>query len=299
MAVIQVIASRPLAGKTAVCAGLAQVLAAGGARVRLVRLGSGASAEFDAATFATYLFASATSQPAHELHPAADGETVVVEAEAGMASLADAAAVLVVRGAVLEGDIALGGSLGGRLIGSIATDVAPPMVETVARDLTNAGLRPMAVIPEDRVLAAPCVMEIRETLGASILYEGENDLEVVEDILIAPVYADPARPHFRRFASKAVLAPYNKTDLHLVAIETQAACLVITGGGQPSPYVVDRAQGEATTVLLAREETPATLAALSDVWLMSRFRGARKASAIFEQLKSRIDFANLTRRIES
>jgi hypothetical protein len=297
MPVFQVIASRPLAGTTAIAAGLAQGLAAGGARVRLVRLGSGAAADFDAATFATYIFASATGRPEPTVSAAA-GETIVVEADAG-APLTDAAGVLVVRGAMADGDVSLGQSLGERLIGSIGTNVSPANVEAVARDLTNAGLRPLAIIPEDRVLAAPCVMEIRETLGASVLYEGENDLEVVEDVLIAPVYADPARPHFRRFASKAVLAPFNKTDLHLVAIETQAACLVITGGGQPSPYVVDRAQGEATTVLLSREETPATLASLSDVWLTSRFRGGRKAAAVYEHLNGRIDFANLTRRIES
>src|SRR3989304_236065 len=67
---------------------------------------------------------------------------------------------------------------------------------------------------------APGVAELRDALGARVLFEGDNEREVVEDVLIAPVYADPARPHFRRFESKAVLAPFNNTDLHLAAIET-------------------------------------------------------------------------------
>jgi BioD-like phosphotransacetylase family protein len=288
-----------LSGKTALASGLAQGFARQGAQVRLVRSGAGPAAIADAVTFAGFLFASSTGQPASGAPSPAPGETVLHENDAAAAPTSSRnAALLVVRRSVTDEAIALGRALGDRLIGSIATDVAPAAVESVARDLTNGDLRPLAVIPEDRVLAAPCVAEIRDTLQAEVIYEGENDLEVVEDVLIAPVYADPAQPHFRRFASKAVLAPFNKTDLHLAAIETQAACLVITGGGRPSPYVADRARGEATTVLLAREETPLALASLGDVWSTSRFRGERKAAAILHHLESRLDFAGLRRRLE-
>jgi BioD-like phosphotransacetylase family protein len=273
------------------------MLAGGGRRVRLARVGSSEAANSDAAAFAAFLFATSTGRPATEAPAPATDETVVYETDAGAAFVTDPT-VLVVRGSVSEEDVAGGRALGDRLAGTIATDVAPGAIDAVGRDLTNGGLRPMAVIAEDRMLAAPCVADIQIALGAEILYSGDNDLEVIEDILIAPVYADPARPHFRRFESKAVLAPFNKTDLHLVAIETQAACLVITGGGRPSPYVVDRAQGEATTVLLTRNETPQTLASLADVWMASRFAGERKAAAILEHLQRRLDLAALLRRVE-
>jgi BioD-like phosphotransacetylase family protein len=158
-------------------------------------------------------------------------------------------------------------------------------------------MRPLAVVPEDLMLASPSVGEIRDILQAKVLYDGENDLEVVEDVLLSPVYADPARPHFRRFASKAVLSPYNKTDFHLAAIDTQAACLVLTGGGAPSPYVVDRARGESTTVLLAPHETPETLTEMSEVWSRSRFRGERKAEAMSALLEGRLDIPGLLRKL--
>ena len=54
---LQVIASRPLSGKTSSAVARAQGFARDGA-VRLVRLGEGQAANEDAATFATYLFAS-------------------------------------------------------------------------------------------------------------------------------------------------------------------------------------------------------------------------------------------------
>jgi BioD-like phosphotransacetylase family protein len=232
-----------------------------------------------------------------ELESLPDEGNTILEADAGAPPLSGAAVVLVARGEVPEDDADLGKALGSALAGTIATDVPKPRIEQVARDLTNAGLRPLAVIPEDRTLAAPSVGEIRDILEARVLYDGENAAGVIEDVLVAPVYADPAQPHFLRFESKAVLAPFNKTDLHLAAIETQAACLIITGGGDPSPYVIDRAQGESTTVLLTGSETPATLAALSNVWLGSRFRGERKADAIFRHLEGRLDFTTLLRKI--
>jgi BioD-like phosphotransacetylase family protein len=265
--------------------------------VRLARIGSSEAASADAETFAAYLFASTTGRPELDLGMPGEGELVVAEAEAGAAP-ASGQAVLVVRGELTAADADLGRALGSRLIGSIATDVAPGAVESVAGALNNAGLRPITLIPEDRALAAPSIGEIRETLGAGVLYEGEDDLAVVEDVLVAPVYADPAQPHFRRFESKAVLAPFNKTDLLLAAIETEAACLVITGAGQPSPYVLDRAQHGTTTVLTSGRETPQTLAALGDVWLTSRFRGERKAAAVLAQLESRVDFANLALKLQ-
>jgi uncharacterized protein len=208
-------------------------------------------------------------------------------------------ALIAVRGEPTDADKSLAASLGDRLIGAIATCVNPNAIEDVARSLTNGDLRPLALVPEDRTLAAPSVSEIGASLGARILYAGENEREVVEDVLIGPVYADPARPLFRRFASKAILAPFNKTDLHLAAIETNAACLVITGGRDPSPYVIDRAQGEATTILLSQLDTPGTVASLADVWSQTRFRGDRKADAAYAHLDGKLDFASLARKIEA
>jgi BioD-like phosphotransacetylase family protein len=300
MPALQIVSSRPLAGKTAIVVALGQAFAQQAPRVQLLRAGSGAAAEADATTFATFLFAGSPGRPVEAsvaLSTLAAEQTAIIELDAGATPLAGRQAIVVVRGTPDEADASLASSLGDRLLGTIATRVPLGDTEAIARRLTDGGLRPLALLPEDRALAAPSVDEIHGVLAAELLYDGENGAEVVEDVLIAPIYADPAQPHFRRFASKAVLSPFNKTDLHLAAIETQAACLVITGGGKPSPYVLDRAQGESTTVLLAESETPETLAALSDVWLTSRFRGERKASAALALLESRLDVASILERI--
>jgi BioD-like phosphotransacetylase family protein len=297
MPALQVLSTQPLSGKTTVAVAIARGLAESGAAIRLVRAGGGAAAEEDAATFAAYLWASSSGQPVAKFPAAAKDETLVVELDAGAAPETKLAALIAVRGAPTDADKALAASLGDLLAGSIAVCVNPSAIEDVARELTNGNLRPLALIPEDRVLAAPSVAEIGAALGARTLYAGDNLREVVEDVLIGPVYADPARPLFRRYASKAILAPFNKTDLHLAAIETNAACLVITGGKEPSPYVIDRVQGEATTILLSDQDTPGTVASLAGVWSHSRFRGDRKADAAYDYLKGRVDFASLARKL--
>jgi hypothetical protein len=297
MPALQIISSEPFAGRSTVAAALALGLSRSGLRVRLERVGDDGAAAEDARCFAELLFASSAGQPVPAEKAGAESEGLaVIEPPAG-ASLPGMAAVLVVRGASPAAAPELLKPLGDRLIGTIATAVVPARIESVARDLTNAGLRPLAILPEDRLLAAPSVAEIRSTLAAQLLYDGDNAGETVEDLLIGPVYADPARPHFRRFASKAILAPFNKTDLLLAAIETQAACLIITGGRQPSPYVLDRAQHDSTTVLLSADETPQTLTNLGQAWLSSRFRGERKAEAAFRHLEGRVDFAGLARKL--
>jgi BioD-like phosphotransacetylase family protein len=296
MPALQIVSSQPLSGKTTVAVAVARGLAETG-RVRLTRLGSGTAAEEDAAAFAEYTWASSDGSPVAKPPTSAKDETLIVELDAGAAADTKLPAIVVVRGAPTDADKGLAAALGDRLLGTIATCVNPAAIEVVARELTNGNLRPLALIPEDRILAAPSVADIGASLGARTLYAGENEREAVEDVLIGPVYADPARPHFRRFASKAILAPFNKTDLHLAAIETNAACLVITGGKEPSPYVIDRVQGEDTTLLLSPHDTPGTVAALAGVWTRSRFRGDRKAEAAFTNLAGRVDFAALARKL--
>ncbi len=297
MPALQILATKPLSGKTTVANALAQGLAAGGAQLRIERVGSSDAAAQDAESFAGYLFASSSGAAQASAPKPGANETLIIELDAGATPIAGTPALLAVRTTPDDADKALAASLGDRLIGTIAIAVDPAAIESVARDLTNGGLRPLALLPEDRILAAPCVSEISASLNARVLHAGENEHLVVEDVLIGPIYSDPARPHFRRFASKAILAPFNKTDLHLAAIETNAACLVITGGKDPSPYVLDRARREPTTILLSHYDTPGTVAALGDVWFSSRFRGEAKAEAAYASLASRLDFVNLARKL--
>ena len=266
--------------------------------MRLARTGSGESATADAVSFANYLFASTpgVAVDSAALSGFADNETVIVECDAGATPLSSAAAVVVSQRLRRQTRHWPPG-LGDRLIGTIATDVPARRSRALRATSRTRACGRLPSSPRDRMLAAPSVGEIRDILKAQVLYDGENELEVVEDVLLSPVYADPARPHFRRFASKAVLSPLQQ-DRFPPCRNRHAGCLPRPHRRRrPQPYVVDRAQGEATTVLLAPHETPETLTEMSEVWLRSRFRGERKAEAIHALLERRLDIPGLLRKL--
>jgi BioD-like phosphotransacetylase family protein len=298
MPLLQVLSTSPRAGKSSVAAGVAFELAKRGRQVHLYRAGRSDNAAADAETFSELPFAVAPAEPLGDQRVTApEGVLAIVELEAGQAPI-EAPAILVARGKPTEEFGALTGALGGRLIGAIVTAVPARQTEDVARALANAGVRVLAVLPEDRALAAPNVEDIRQALAADVMYEGDNFRLPVQEVLVAPVYTDGFKLHLRRFeASKAVLAPSYKTDLLLAAIEADAACVVMTGGHRPSPYVLDRVQGQPTTLLLAQQQTPAAVAAMSDVWGASPFRGEEKVAAMASLLGPRIDWDDLLTRL--
>jgi BioD-like phosphotransacetylase family protein len=94
-----------------------------------------------------------------------------------------------------------------------------------------------------------------------------------------------------------VLTPSYKTDLILAAIEAETECVVITGGHQPSHYVIDRAQHEPVTLLLAQHQTPAAVAALGEVWTSSAFSGQAKVEAALTLLDARLDWAAFAKKL--
>ena len=295
---LEVVSATPGAGKTAVAVALARGLAAIGQPVQLVRAGSGEPAAIDAVTFASYPFGASPGRVLTSTDIVdRDDQLTIVEGDGGGSPLTAGPAIIIVREKVTGADTALASTLGARLIGSIATAVVPSQIDAVARDLNDAGMRPIALLPESRALAAPSIAELNLALRAEVLYDGENFDEIIDDVVIAPVYTDPARPHFRRFASKAVVTPAYKTDLQLAAVEAGANCLVLTGGQKPSPYLMDRVQGQEITVLMTKDRTVDAVTRLGDVWFANRFRGDRKADAVWALVTDRIDFAALARKL--
>ena len=73
-------------------------------------------------------------------------------------------------------------------------------------------------------------------------------------------------------------------------MSTSTACLILTGGGEPSPYVVDRvAASRDTTLLLAPGGTVETLRDVEDTFGSSAFAGALKLDRIGTLMRDAVD----------
>lgn len=276
MSRILVANAQPGAGSTTVAAGLGHRLALGGRAVRFVRLAGDARAEDDARTFATFEIADATGVPVAEADiPADDQSVTIIEAPAG----ADGAALAQRLGATLV------------LVSEDAT-VVQDGATVIANHQRYAGPNAIA---EDRLLAAPTVARLIEASGATVLSRSEEgDAAICEHLVVGAISHDAADAYFNRFPRRAVVARAEKVDLALAAMLTRSECLILTGGHEPSPYLLDRAAStRETTLLLAPEGTVETMRDIEGSFGKSPFSHEVKLERISALLAEALDPSTL------
>jgi BioD-like phosphotransacetylase family protein len=243
--------------------------------VRLERLAGDDRATADATLFATLDFATGSGEPlAADATPSGDGVTVV-EAAAG----SDVAAIAQ--------------RLGGRAL-IVGTDAASAAagVSAFTNHADEAG--PLA-LPEDRLLAAVTVGRLIEASNARVLTRStEGDASICEHIVVGPVFEDSNVPHFERFARKAVVTRSEKVDIALSALLTETPCLILTGGNDPSPYLLDRVASErVTTLLVTPGDTVETVHAIEGTFGSTPFAGPEKIERVGELMAAAIDDTTL------
>ena len=274
------------AGASTAAAGLAGRIARAGRPVRLERLaGDGDRAAADAAAFAALEFAGASGEP---LDPAAldaaagEGIAVVAEAPPGGGASALAAA----PGARLVAVARAGG-------GAPAPSGAPAGGRVSL--LTRAPAAAPFALPEDRLLAAPTVAALIAASGAQVLARSAGgDAAVCEHLVVGAIAPDFADGYFARFPRAAVVTRAEKVDVALAALRTDPECLILSGGGEPSPYLLDRvASARRTTLLLAPGGTVETVRGVEGCFGRSPFAGEAKAGRAGELMAAAIDDAAL------
>ncbi|MGI8423940.1 MAG: DRTGG domain-containing protein [Chloroflexota bacterium] len=174
----------------------------------------------------------------------------------------------------------------------VVTAIAPSALASLPAQVGGA---PVVALVEDRTLAGFSVSEARAMLHADVLVEGDAGDPTCDYLVIAPIASDAGQPYFQRFPSKAVVVRFDKTDMHLAAMQADPACLVLTGGRRPSDYLFDAASAQGIPVLLSRTDTENTVIALEGIFDNTRFQGQRKlermagllgASALFAALNA-------------
>lgn len=275
MSRILVGAAQPNAGATTVAVGLAHSLAHAGRSVRLERLAGDARAEADARTFGLIEFANATGRPLEESALPADTTAVtVIEAPAG----ADAGA--------------LAQRIGARLVLVATAPVEAAGATVILNHQSRAGA---LALPEDRLLAAPTVARLIEASGAQVISRSEEgDDAICEHLVVAAISHDSADTYYQRFPRRAVVCRAERVDLALAAMLTRSPVLILTGGVEPSPYLLDRAAASRdTTVLLAPERTVETVRDIEGVFASTPFSHEAKVARAGELVAAAVDAATL------
>jgi hypothetical protein len=279
---IVVTSSSPGEGKTGVAAALARHYAYEGKSVRLFRVSGGARAEDDAAMYGSLPFVPGSPPEAVEAFQVSDpgdAEVLVVEAEQEVAANATGARiVLVSRGSA---PAQLPGGFVPTVI--VVTNVPKGTASGVPAEVGDV---PVIQLHEDRTLAGFSVSEARAMLNADVLVEGDLGDPTCDHLVIAPIGSDAGQPYFRRFPTKAVVVRFDKTDMHLAAMQADPQCLILTGGRTPSDYLFDAAGAKGIPVLLSRTDTENTVLALEDIFDNTRFQGERKLDRMADLLEN-------------
>ncbi len=275
------------AGASTVAVGLASRIARTGRSVRVERLTGDPRAGADAELFASLEFADGSGAPiapeALAALPPEKGGVLVVETPPG-AALGELAARLGARALLVAPD---------------GAEADPPaggeLVRTRSRGALPGASGPLRV-PEDRLLAAPTVGYLIEASGARVLARSrEGDAAIIEHILVGAISHDATDvSYFERRPRTAVITRAEKVDIALGALRTGVSCLMLSGGAEPSPYLLDRAAaGRDTTLLLAPEGTVETVRDVEGTFGSAPFAGEAKIERIGELMAASVDDESL------
>jgi len=187
--------------------------------------------------------------------------------------------------------------LGDSLLGVVLNMVPKPrldFVEQVVKPyLEERGVRVLAVMPRERLLASVSVGELVEVLEGEVLCCPEGCNELVEHIMIGAMTIESALSHFRRRANKAVITGGDRPDIQLAALETPTKCLILTGNIHPSPIILSRAEEIGVPIILVRHDTFTTVQLIEKFFGKSRFYQEKKIAMFERLLEERFDFDRL------
>jgi BioD-like phosphotransacetylase family protein len=319
---LYVTSSERAAGKTALCAGIGKYLLDSGRKVAYLRpltaeaKNQAADGESHDASFMKRILALEASEDV--LCPAlgklreayaqvSQGKDVVLvedtldNASSGMLEALDARLIIVVgysTGLPTAEIIDSGKKLGRRLLGVVVNKVPGKRLDQVNNELSarfaGAGITVLGVLPEDRALASLTVGELAEHLQGEMLNAPDRPVELVENFMLGALGVDSGLEYFGRKTSKAVVTRGERPDLQLAALETPTKCLVLTGNTAPIEIVLHRAEEKEVPIIVAREDTSATIASIEAALSRVRFNQEKKLPIITDMIKQRLNLQALS-----
>ena len=293
------VAPEPLSGKTAVAVALGQRLKDAGRTVALVRLAGDAHAEADAGLYAALAFNDRQRpDPVEPQNASTDADVTLIEAPAGdsgglVNSLPARTLVVAACADPLPADLpSFCGALGHSCAGVVITRVPRRRLEATRAAVQDVGARLVALIPEDRTLAAPSLGAIAEALEAEATFLDGTREDVIDRPVISSISADPSQGYFARHAPNAVIIRGDKPDQQLGALNAGVPCLIVTGGLPVLSYVKDRAEEGEIPILGTPHDTVTAVQRLEALYAATPFSGRAKVGRV-AQLAGELDISLL------
>ncbi len=158
--------------------------------------------------------------------------------------------------------------------------------------LEKRGIRVLGEIPQDSILAAVSVNELKDFLGGRLLTTLKED-RLIQHFLIGGMQVDKAIQYFRKTPSFGVIVGGDRSDIQLAAIETGASCLILTGGLYPNEIILMRAEEAGIPILMVHEDTYSIARKVERLPVQTRIRHPHKLAKALEITRKHLDYQRL------
>ncbi|MCB2188892.1 MAG: phosphotransacetylase family protein [Deltaproteobacteria bacterium] len=148
---------------------------------------------------------------------------------------------------------------GDRLVGVIINNTNPEMNDALQNEvipyLAGEKITVLGCLPKDELLRAVSVQNLVQMLGASLLTGARYGSRLVKRFFIGAMQVTHAGKFFSGSRDFACLVGGDRPDIQMAAIESHAACLILTGNFYPSDIILSRAEENKVPVLVVRADT--------------------------------------------
>lgn len=201
----------------------------------------------------------------------------------------------------LDGCIRCKAQLGNKLIGVVFNKVKPNLFDYVNGKivpfLKKKQIETLGVIPQDTILNAVTVGELKDALMGRLICCGDKEDELVEHFLIGAMNVESALKYFRRVPNKAVITGGDRSDIQLAALETSTRCLILTGDLYPDDIIISKAEEKGVPILVVPTDTLTTVDRFEALPGHLSLRNKSKAKRAKELIERRLDLSRIMERL--
>lgn len=186
----------------------------------------------------------------------------------------------------------LGERLAGVIVNNMPQQNLARLYQQMAVKFTQAGIRLVGSIAEDRTLLGISVEELARSLGGNIAVSRKNAGRQVSNVMLGAMSLDSGLGYFSRRNDKAVVISSERSDIQLAALETSTSCLVLAGNTPPLQAVLYAAERKGVPIVLVPRKTEDVVNGLGDAFGGSRFNNKEKFYK-FQDLARSLDLTAL------
>jgi len=187
--------------------------------------------------------------------------------------------------------------LGDKLAGVILNDVPESFMretrEYIVPMLQHRQINVLGIIPHDPLLKAINVGDLAKELGGKLISMQSKSDEVIQNFLIGTMQIENFMAHFHKNKNSAVIVGGDRSDLHLVAMEGNCPCLILTGNIYPNDIVLTRSEVLGIPIIVAREDTYTVAQKMERILNRTKLREPVKVTQGCQVVNEHLDYKTL------